>query len=163
MAGTVKNVIYLSNEDYETLVTTGTVTIGDTTLTYDEDNLYITPEKEATTTEAGLMSASDKVKLNGLKSGTQLYKHTLTNSQSLQITIISFDSTPLTGWPSPSNKFEYLYARLGDYKKIIAFYVDDSEYVEKAYYVNDFDLGNANNMYGTFTLGTFVGDTVTPL
>ena len=42
----LKNVIYISNEDYETLVTTGTVTIGGTTLTYDENNLYITPDDE---------------------------------------------------------------------------------------------------------------------
>ena len=42
--GELKNVIYLSNEDYETLITTGTVTINGTTLTYDEDNLYITPD-----------------------------------------------------------------------------------------------------------------------
>ena len=38
----LKNVIYISNEDYETLVTTGTVVIGTETLTYDENNLYIT-------------------------------------------------------------------------------------------------------------------------
>ena len=40
----LKNVIYLSNEDYATLVNTGTVTINGTTLTYDENNLYITPD-----------------------------------------------------------------------------------------------------------------------
>lgn len=62
----LKNVIYLSNEDYELLITNGTVTIGNTTLTYDEDNLYITPEKLASITEAGLMSAEDKVKLNNI-------------------------------------------------------------------------------------------------
>ena len=63
----LKNVIYLSNEDYETLVSTGTVTIDGTTLTYDENNVYITPESLASTTEDGLMSASDKVKLNSLE------------------------------------------------------------------------------------------------
>lgn len=40
----LQNVIYLSNADYETLVTTGTVVINGTTLTYDENNLYITPD-----------------------------------------------------------------------------------------------------------------------
>lgn len=60
----LKNVIYLSNEDYETLVSTGTVTISGTTLTYDENNVYITPEKLASQSEDGLMSAADKVKLD---------------------------------------------------------------------------------------------------
>lgn len=40
----LKNVIYLSNSDYQTLYTTGTVTINGTTLTYDPDNVYVTPD-----------------------------------------------------------------------------------------------------------------------
>ena len=40
----LKDVIYLSNSDYATLVSTGTVTINGTTLTYDDNNVYITPE-----------------------------------------------------------------------------------------------------------------------
>lgn len=60
----LKNVIYLSNEDYETLVSTGTVTINGETLTYDENNVYVTPDKLASSTEDGLMSSSDKVKLD---------------------------------------------------------------------------------------------------
>ena len=70
----LKNVIYLSNEDYETLVSTGTVTIDGTTLTYDADNVYITPEKVATTTEDGLMSATDKTKLDGLDDSNLVHK-----------------------------------------------------------------------------------------
>ena len=62
----LKDVIYLSNTDYDTLVSTGTVTIGSDVLTYDENNLYVTPDKVATTTEDGLMSSADKVKLDGL-------------------------------------------------------------------------------------------------
>lgn len=62
----LKNVIYLSNSDYNTLVSTGTVTIDGITLTYSDDNVYITPDTVATTTEDGLMSAADKVKLNSL-------------------------------------------------------------------------------------------------
>lgn len=62
----LKDVIYLSNTDYDTLVSTGTVTIGSDVLTYDENNLYVTPEKVATTTEDGLMSSADKAKLDGL-------------------------------------------------------------------------------------------------
>ena len=42
----LQNVIYLSNADYETLVTTGTVVINGTTLTYNENNLYITPDAD---------------------------------------------------------------------------------------------------------------------
>ncbi len=68
----LKNVIYLSNEDYETLVTTGTVTIDGVTLTYSEDNVYITPEKIASQSEDGLMSATDKVKLDEIESGAQV-------------------------------------------------------------------------------------------
>jgi len=62
----LKNVIYLSNEDYNTLISTGTVTINGTTLTYDENNVYITPDPLATTTDPGLMSAADKVKLDDI-------------------------------------------------------------------------------------------------
>lgn len=62
----LKDVIYLSNEDYETLVSTGTVTIDGDTLTYDENNVYITPEIVASSTQDGLMSASDKIKLDGV-------------------------------------------------------------------------------------------------
>ena len=42
----LKDVIYISSEDYQTLVSTGTVVIGTETLTYDEDNLYLTPETQ---------------------------------------------------------------------------------------------------------------------
>ena len=62
----LKNVIYLTNEDYETLVTTGTVTIDGETLTYDENNLYITPNTVASPSEDGLMSAEDKTKLDSI-------------------------------------------------------------------------------------------------
>ena len=68
----LKNVIYLSNEDYETLVTTGTVTIGGDTLTYDEtNNIYVTPEETASATNDGLMSAADKAKLDGIAPGAE--------------------------------------------------------------------------------------------
>lgn len=62
----LKDVIYLSNEDYETLVTTGTVTIDGTVLVYDENCIYITPDKLATQTSDGLMSAEDKAKLDNI-------------------------------------------------------------------------------------------------
>ena len=62
----LKDVIYLSNEDYDTLISNGSVTIDGTTLTYDENNLYITPDRVATTSQNGLMSSSDKSKLNNV-------------------------------------------------------------------------------------------------
>ena len=62
----LKDVIYLSNADYATLVSTGTVTIGGVTLTYDPDNVYITPEENATPSSDGLMSAIDKTKLDSI-------------------------------------------------------------------------------------------------
>lgn len=68
----LKNVIYLSNEDYETLVSTGTVVIEGETLTYDENNVYVTPDKLASTAEDGLMSSSDKLKLDGIASGAEV-------------------------------------------------------------------------------------------
>ena len=40
----LQNIVYISNEDYETLVTTGSVTIGGVTHTYDPNNVYITPD-----------------------------------------------------------------------------------------------------------------------
>ena len=67
----LEKVIYISNEDYETLVSAGTVTIGGKTLTYDENIVYITPEKAATIAEDGLMSAEDKAKLDAIERGAQ--------------------------------------------------------------------------------------------
>jgi len=67
----LKNVIYLSNEDFATLSATGTVTIGGEVLTYDEDCVYITPDVVASHVEAGLMSPDDKIKLDGIASGAQ--------------------------------------------------------------------------------------------
>lgn len=40
------NIVYISNEDYETLVTTGSVTIGDNVYAYDPNDVYITPQEE---------------------------------------------------------------------------------------------------------------------
>jgi len=62
----LKDVIFLSNPDYNTLATTGTVTIGSDTLTYDANTVYITPDVLASSTENGLMAASDKSKLDSI-------------------------------------------------------------------------------------------------
>ena len=63
----LRDVIYLSNEDYDILVSTGTVTINGTTITYNENDVYITPEVLASSQNNGLMSSSDKIKLNGIQ------------------------------------------------------------------------------------------------
>ena len=68
----LKDVIYISNEDYSILVSTGTVTIDGETLTYDENNVYITPDVLASSSEDGLMSSSDKVKLDSISSGAEV-------------------------------------------------------------------------------------------
>ncbi len=102
----LKNVIYLSNEDYETLVSTGTVTIDGETLTYDENNVYVTPDKLASSTEDGLMSAADKVKLDGLDDSNLVHKtgnetisggKTFTDNLSINTTlnVTQYDSIPL--------------------------------------------------------------------
>ena len=40
----LKDIIYLSAEDYNTLYANGTVTINGTTITYDANNVYIIPD-----------------------------------------------------------------------------------------------------------------------
>ena len=42
--GYLKDIIYLTKAQYDTLYSTGTVTIDGTTLTYNEDNIYFVPE-----------------------------------------------------------------------------------------------------------------------
>ena len=70
----LKEVIYLSNEDYATLVSAGTVTIDGETLIYDENNIYVTPDVLASSTNNGLMSAADKVKLDALDDSNLVHK-----------------------------------------------------------------------------------------
>ena len=103
----LKNVIYLSNEDYETLVSTGTVTIDGTTLTYDENNVYITPEKLASTTEDGLMSAADKSKLDNVEvlptKVNDKYLHTNSSTGALEWSTVSISDTKVTQTQSTDN------------------------------------------------------------
>ena len=44
--GNLQKIVYLSQAEYETLVTNGTITKGGVTITYSQDDLYITPEPE---------------------------------------------------------------------------------------------------------------------
>lgn len=43
----LKKVVYLSSEDYNTLITDGSVTIDGTTITYSTDDIYLTPDNTA--------------------------------------------------------------------------------------------------------------------
>ena len=44
--GNLQKIVYLSQAEYETLVTNGTITKDGVTITYSQDDLYITPEPE---------------------------------------------------------------------------------------------------------------------
>lgn len=39
----LKNVVYISAENYATLVETGSITVGGVTYNYDENDLYLVP------------------------------------------------------------------------------------------------------------------------
>lgn len=96
----LKNVIYLSNEDYETLVSAGTVTIDGETLTYDENNVYVTPDKLVTTTEDGLMACTDKVILDTINSA--YIKNASVSNNTLTLT--KQDGTTVTYTASGDNQ-----------------------------------------------------------
>ena len=88
--GNLKDVIYLSAEDYNTLYNNGTVTINGVTLTYDANNVYIIPDNtqaqidaitalipSGATTSNKLATASD---ISGI---TDLIPSTATSSNKL--------------------------------------------------------------------------------
>ena len=68
--GDLKNVIYISQADYDTLYSTGTVTIDGVTLTYDEDNVYLVPDDNSGGTLGTPVTAV--VTVGGITSGTTL-------------------------------------------------------------------------------------------
>ena len=95
----LKDVIYLSNTDFETLVTNGTVTINGTTLTYDENSLYITPdEANGTVTSVGI----------SVPTGLSVSGSPITNSGTIAISLASGYSIPTTAkqtsWDSKYTK-----------------------------------------------------------
>ena len=57
--GNLKEVIYLSNEDYSTLVANGSVTIDGNTLVYDENSLYITPDQMQMSSTGDMIYSGD--------------------------------------------------------------------------------------------------------
>lgn len=95
MADNLKRVIYLSNADYNTLISTGEVTVGGTTITYSDEDLYLTPESVATSSIDGLMSASDKAKLDGIAAGAQVNPSAFLKSASKANDILTL--TPNSG------------------------------------------------------------------
>ena len=53
---TFKGVVRLTKAQLETLISTGTLTDGTTTIIYSpEDTIYLTPQEEASTTTAGVI------------------------------------------------------------------------------------------------------------
>lgn len=62
----LKDLIYLSAEDYNTLYTNGTVTINGVTLTYDANNVYIVPDDTDAKISAALANYIAKSNTAGL-------------------------------------------------------------------------------------------------
>ena len=69
--GDLKNVIYISQADYDTLYSTGTVTIDGVTLTYDEDNVYLVPDDGSGGGTLG-EAVTAVLDVGGITSGTTL-------------------------------------------------------------------------------------------
>ena len=145
----LKDFVYLSNEDFETLATTGTVTINGETLTYDpEHNVYVTPEQTATTTEDGLMSASDKSSLDIIKSA--YLKNASVSNNTLTITKQDNSTVTFQGgggdeifWATyGTTTFAQIQQAISDGKEVLCKY--------------DFD-GSHNTIYSSCSLLSGVG------
>ena len=68
----LKNVVYLKEEDYIKLKTNGTVEVNGQTITYSDNDIYMTPDN----TDSKLASMEAKIYELGLNTGTKWYKHT---------------------------------------------------------------------------------------
>ena len=69
--GYLKDIIYLTKAQYDTLYNTGTVTIDGTTLTYNEDNIYFVPETSSSEAELGVAITATQT-VGGIESGDTL-------------------------------------------------------------------------------------------
>lgn len=90
----LKKVVYLSISDYQDLVTNGSTTISGETITYDENNLYITPEDSYTSKPAASGGTDVSLVTTGEK-----YTWNSKESTSNKVTSISSTSTD-TQYPS---------------------------------------------------------------
>lgn len=97
----LKEVIYLTNEAYDTLVSTGTVTVNGVTINYDENCVYVTPDQLATTTQDGLMSASDKAVVDSLGSASAKNFTTSVTSGSSDLVTSGAVWTAIDNLPEP--------------------------------------------------------------
>ena len=110
----LKNVVYLKEEDYINLKKNGTVEVNGQTVTYSENDIYMTPDD----TDSKLTEMEVKIYENGLNSGTKWHKHHIsfkltkdstwegepvTHTLNCYIDIISTSKTPLTQWANLPN------------------------------------------------------------
>ena len=80
----LKKVVYLSDEDYNTLITDGSVTVNGTTITYSTDDIYLTPDNTAQKF-AKLQTIIEN--LQTALAEKKLYKHQLRITHSGNVTI----------------------------------------------------------------------------
>ena len=74
---TLGNIVYISNEDYATLLTTGTVTVDGVTITYSPNDVYITPDTAYTKPADGIPETdlSESVQESLDKADSALQEH----------------------------------------------------------------------------------------
>lgn len=70
----LKNVVYLKEEDYIKLKTNGTAEINGQTVTYSDNDIYMTPDD----TDEKLAAMETKIYKLGLNVGKKIYEHTIT-------------------------------------------------------------------------------------
>ena len=102
--GDLKNVIYISQADYDTLYSTGTVTIDGVTLTYDEDNVYLVPDDGSGGGTLG-EAVTAVLDVGGITSGTTLSADT-TFHDFVDKLLNPFQNPTITFSISPSGKRE---------------------------------------------------------
>ena len=88
----LKDVIYLSAEDYNTLYTNGTITINGVTLTYDANNVYIVPDN----TQQQIDDILAKIPSNASSSNKML------------------TADDISAWAKASTKPSYNYSEIGN-------------------------------------------------
>ena len=118
----LKDVIYLSAEDYNTLYNNGTVTINGVTLTYDANNVYIIPDNtqaqidaitalipSSATTSNKLATASDISEITDLIPSTATTSNKLATANDIPTTLPASD---VYSWAKASTKPSYSYSEI---------------------------------------------------